>query len=152
MSDWSDVSLSPFHPLSLQLTPTNAPLFVFLRPVSPRDAHQHQRDPEGEDLEAISPQPAVPGPESDPSAAQPQPVHVRASESGAQTGGPGPGPEHQHLLHHPPPTDRSVYLAICQLGCQVDSAHHRHDFSDRLANDKGRVIPKQLHQLFWTTM
>lgn len=55
---------------------------LFLRFFFLRHAHKHQRDPEGEEPKAISPQSALPGPESD-SSNQPQPVPVCASEPGA---------------------------------------------------------------------
>lgn len=72
-----------------------------------RHAHQHQRDPEGEEPEAVSPQPALPGPESDPPH-QPQPLPVCASEPGAQAGGRRSEPERQHLLQPPAAAHRSV--------------------------------------------
>lgn len=72
-----------------------------------RHAHQHQRDPKGEKPEAVSPQPTLPGPESD-SSNQPQPLPVCASEPGAQTRGWGSESEHQHFLQHPPSADGSV--------------------------------------------
>lgn len=76
-------------------------------PLVLRHAHQHQRDPEGEEPEAVPPQPALSGPESDAST-QPQPLPVCASQLGAHTRGRGSESERQHLLQPPAAAHRSV--------------------------------------------
>ena len=100
-------------------------------PLVLRHAHQHQRDPEGEEPEAVPPQPALSGPESDAST-QPQPLPVCASQPGAQTRGRGSESERQHLLQPPAAAHRSVcwrtdvFLKLLMMRC---FSHERGDVS-----------------------